>query len=268
MRNPTLLHTLRIELRDAAVWLSRKLSILLEREIICEATADDYDYWTLRCTNDRFSLADLCKLLSYVNASKEMVEWTIPSDSDSTRGIDVKLCNALLQDILHTGWEEQLVQDDAVYLIGVSQETLSFPPSFPGILQIGTLRIRAELLLGKNELLEALGKDGNNYSALANLSGRNLDLFGNELYWHYPISDDLHTGVYFVLVREGVLCLPYLAVDCDVNEQFEINAAHLCTAEEMQNYLDDWSGYSNYLSSTMQSLRENIILKELENEKA
>ena len=36
----------------------------------------------------------------------------------------------------------------------------------------------------------------------------------------------------------------------------------------MQNYLDDWSGYSNYLSSTMQSLRESIILKELENEKA
>ena len=268
MSNPTLLHTLRIELRDAAVWLSRKLSILLEREIICEATTDDYDYWALKCTNDRFSLADLCKLLSYVNASKEMVEWTIPSDSDSTRGIDVKLCNALLQDILHTGWKEQLVQDDAVYLIGVSQETLSFPPSFPGILQIGSLRIRAELLWGKDELLEALGKDGNNYSALANLSGRNLDLFGNELYWHYPISDDLHTGVYFVLVREGVLCLPYLAVDCDVNEQFEINAPHLCTAEEMQNYLDDWSGYSNYLSSTMQSLRENIILKELENEKA
>ena len=157
MSNPTLLHTLRIELSDAAVWLSRKLSILLEREIICEATADDYDYWALKCTNDRFSLTDLCKLLSYVNASKEMVEWAIPSDSDSTRGIDVKLCNALLKDILHTGWAQQLVQDNAVYLIGVSQETLSFPPSFPGILQIGTLRIRAELLLGKNELLEALG---------------------------------------------------------------------------------------------------------------
>ena len=71
-----------------------------------------------------------------------------------------------------------------------------------------------------------------------------------------------------MLVREGVLCLPYLAVDYDVNEQFEMDAAHLCTAEEMQNYLNDLSEYSNYLSSTMQSLRENIILKELEDEKA
>lgn len=44
MNNPMILQTLRIELRDAAVWLSRKLSILLEREIICEASADDYDY--------------------------------------------------------------------------------------------------------------------------------------------------------------------------------------------------------------------------------
>ena len=268
MSNPTLLHTLRIELSDAAVWLSRKLSILLEREIICEATADDYDYWALKCTNDRFSLADLCKLLSYVNASKEMFEWTIPSDADSTCGIDVKLCNELLKDILHTGWAYQLVQDNAVYLIGVSQETLSFPPSLPGIFQIGSLRIRAELLWGKGELLEALSKGGNNYSALANLSERNLDLFGNELYWHYPISDDLHTGLYFVLVREGVLCLPYLAVDCDVNEQFEMDAAHLCTAEEIHRYLDDWSEYSSYLSTTMQSLRENILLKELDYEKA
>lgn len=52
MNNPTLLHTLRLELRDAALWLSRKLSILLEREIICEATVDDYDYWALKCTKD------------------------------------------------------------------------------------------------------------------------------------------------------------------------------------------------------------------------
>lgn len=267
MNNPTLLHTLRLELRDAALWLSRKLSILLEREIICEATVDDYDYWALKCTNDRFSLADLCKLLSHVNASKEIAECTIPSDAKSTCGIDISLCNALLQELLNTGWEKQLVQEDAVYLIGVSQETLSFPPSFPGILQIGSLRIREDFLFGKDELLEALAKDGNNYSALADLAGRNLDLFGNELYWHYPISDDLHTGLYFVLVREGVLCLPYLAVDYDVNEQFEMDAAHLCSAEEIQGYLNNWAEQSNYLVSTMQSLRENIILKELENEK-
>ena len=268
MNNPTLLHTLRVELRDAAVWLGRKLSALLEREIICEATADDYDYWALKCTNDRLSLADLCKLLSHVGASKEMVEGTIPSDADSTCGIDVMLCNALLSEILHTRWEQQLVQGDAVYLIGVSRDTLSFPPSFPGIIQIGSLRIRTDLLLGKDALLDALSRDGNNYSALAGISERNLDLFGNELYWHYPISDDLHTGLYFVLVREGVLCLPYLAVDYDVNEQFEVNAAHLCSADEMQVYLDNWSEQTSYLSATMQSLRENIILREIEDEKA
>ena len=265
MSNPPLLNTLRIELSDAAVWLSRKLSILLEREIICEATADDYDYWALKCTNDRFSLADLCKLLSYVNASKEMVEWTIPSDSDSTRGIDVKLCNALLQDILHTGWGEQLVKDDAVYLIGVNQETLVFPPTLPSIIQIGSLQIRKDLLLGKNELLDVLRSKGSSHLALAVLSDRNLGIFGHELYWHYPLSHDQYTGLYFVLVREGVLCLPYLAVDRDANERFIMNAAYLCSAEDMKHYLADWSEQASYLSTTMQSLLKSIICKEFDN---
>ena len=71
-----------------------------------------------------------------------------------------------------------------------------------------------------------------------------------------------------MLVREGVLCLPYLAVDYDVNEQFEVNAAHLCSADEMQVYLGNWSEQTSYLSATMQSLRENIILREIEDEKA
>ena len=207
MNNPMILQTLRIELRDAAVWLSRKLSILLEREIICEASADDYDYWALKCTNDRFSLADLCRLLSHVNVSKEMIEVTIPADTDSCSGIDVSLCNALLQEILHTGWDHQLVQGDAVYLIGINQDMLTYPPFVPNVPRIGSLRICSELLMGKDELLDALSedKDKNNCSSLAAVSERNIEFFGNELYWQYPLSDDMHNGMYFVLVREGVL---------------------------------------------------------------
>ena len=269
MNDPMILQTLRIELRDAAVWLSRKLSVLLEREIICEASADDYDYWALKCLNDRFSLADLCRLLSHVNVSKEMIEVTIPADADSCSGIDVSLCNALLQEILHTGWDHQLVQGDAVYLIGINQDTLTYPPFVPNVPRIGSLRICSELLMGKEELLDALSedKDKNNCSSLAAVSERNIEFFGNELYWQYPLSDDMHNGMYFVLVREGVLCIPYDRVEEDVYEILLTHEAHLCNSEEMQNYMDDWSEYSSRLSSTMRSLQENIILKELENDK-
>ena len=51
MSTPTLCHTLRLELPVVAEWLSRKISALLQREIHCEATVDDYDYWALKCTN-------------------------------------------------------------------------------------------------------------------------------------------------------------------------------------------------------------------------
>jgi hypothetical protein len=263
MSTPTLCHTLRLELPVVTEWLGRKISALLQREIHCEATVDDYDYWALKCTNDRFSLADLSLLLAHVKASREVAIQAIPSDADSTCGIDLLLSNELLKEVLNTGWEQQLVYDTTLYLIGVSREALTFPYSSPDIFQIGSLTVQRNLLFSKDEFLHKLHEGGDCYSTLASLSARYVDLFKNELHWHYPISDDRHTGLYFILVQEGVLCLPYDYVTQDDFELFEPDAAHLCTAEEMQVYLDDWERQASYLTETMRSLQANLIFREV-----
>ena len=167
MSTPTLCHTLRLELPVVAEWLSRKISALLQREIHCEATVDDYDYWALKCTNDRFSLADLSLLLAHVKASREVAIQAIPSDADSTCGIDLLLSNELLKEVLNTGWEQQLVCYTTLYLIGVTREALTFPYSAPDIFQIGSLTVQWELLYSKNELLLKLHEGGDCYQSIA-----------------------------------------------------------------------------------------------------
>ena len=198
-----------------------------------------------------------------MKASREVAIQAIPSDADSTCGIDLLLSNELLKEVLNTGWEQQLVCGTTLYLIGVSREALTFPYSSPDIFQIGSLTVQRDLLYSKDELLHKLHEGGDCYSTLASLSARYVDLFQNELHWHYPISDDRHTGLYFILVQEGVLCLPYDYVTQDDFELFEPEAAHLCTAEEMQVYLDEWERQASYLTETMRSLQANLIFREV-----
>ena len=88
---------------------------------------DDYDYWSVRCLNDRFRLADLCLLLAHAKASKEVCVSTIPSEDLSTVCIDMGLANLLLSEILRTNWEAQLIQPEALYLIGVDPNKLIYP---------------------------------------------------------------------------------------------------------------------------------------------
>ena len=127
MNKPILLQALKLELPQVADWLGEHISALLGRQIILQAAVDDYDYWAVNCTNDRFSLADLCLLLAHVNAPRGAVTAAIPSDAHSTVGIDMDLANLLLTELLHTNWEGQLIQPEALYLIGIDTNTLHFP---------------------------------------------------------------------------------------------------------------------------------------------
>ena len=110
MNRPPLLPTLKLDWQPVADWLSTLVSSLLERKIVFQATVDDYDYWSVRCLNDRFTLADLCLLLAHAKASKEVCVSTIPSEDLSTVCIDMGLANLLLSEILRTNWEAQLIQ--------------------------------------------------------------------------------------------------------------------------------------------------------------
>lgn len=61
----------------------------------------------------------------------------------------------------------------------------------------------------KDELMHWLVEHGANHLQLMDFCSDYMAKYCNELCWQYPISDGKHLGTYIVLVKEGVLSLPY-----------------------------------------------------------
>ena len=83
---------------------------------------------------------------------------------------------------------------DLIYLTFIAPETLNHSP---------------ESLKSKDELMHWLVEHGANHLQLMDFCSDYMAKYCNELCWQYPISDGKHLGTYIVLVKEGVLSLPY-----------------------------------------------------------
>lgn len=62
--------------------------------------------------------------------------------------------------------------------------------------------------------------------------------FGSELCWTYPVFHDGHSGCTLLLVREGVLYLPYTEVSSETYEQFDLQSMELLTKAQIQVLLN------------------------------
>lgn len=71
------------------------------------------------------------------------------------------------------------------------------------------VRRSPESLKSKDELMHWLVEHGANHLQLMDFCSDYMAKYCNELCWQYPISDGKHLGTYIVLVKEGVLSLPY-----------------------------------------------------------
>jgi len=105
------------------------------------------------------------------------------------------------------------------------------------------------------EVLRLLEERGENFTALEPVRNRYHEEFGNELVWTFPISDGANSGSLFVLVQEGILGLPYNAVDIEVYEVFDLRDATLLDAEAMQYCIDLWKPFSDDLLAAMETMK-------------
>lgn len=80
-------------------------------------------------------------------------------------------------------------------------------------IKIDNLCIDLSKLKSKKELIAQFEENGATHSSLMDFCEEYMEQYHNELCWHYPITDELHLGVFFVLVSEGVFCIPYDEVD-------------------------------------------------------
>lgn len=131
-------------------------------------------------------------------------------------------------------------------------------------LKIGDLTLNLEELKSRQELLDYLGENGPTHSALMDFCEEYRDKYGNELCWPYPISDGKHLGTFFVLVREGILSLPYDDADKVDYELFCVDDAVLFRDyADMEIFMDDWQLFHNDLMQAMTAMRDYLYNQEV-----
>ena len=262
MNESKVYNTLKLTWEQVAWYLENILSGFLGRPIQCTCQAEDNSYWSVAATNDRFSYAEIERLLSYVRAAGKIGRGSLPVDAPDSRSLDMELARMLLQQVLHTTWEEECITDKALWLIGIQMDALSLPDTDQDLFFLGDLSIDCSKLWGKEEFVQYLFDEGGTFTQLADLCDRYVHEFHNELYWHFPISDGDFNGVYFVLVKEGILCLPYNVIDCEDHECFESQGVRLCTAEDLGFFIHDWNRTDTELRNAMSAFYQFLTRKE------
>ncbi len=252
------MRSLKLPWGQVSLLIGQMVSAILQRTVRLRSSHDDYDFWAVSGVSNRFSINDLNTLLEAVNADTATRLSALSMDTADTESLDMGLSRALLLKKLHTTCMAECPCEDGLWLMGIDEETLSLSEPDPNICFIDSIAVDLRTLWPKDEFIEMLFNAGGTVGALSETSNRYVNLYGNELYWSYPITDGEHNGVYFVLVQEGVLCLPYYEIDRDCYEIFDKDGVRLLTAQEMGYFIQDWEEASRLLLKAMTSLQEHL----------
>ena len=98
--------------------------------------------------------------------------------------------------------------------------------------------------------------------ALMDICEEYLEKYQNELCWCYPTTDELHLGTFLLLVKEGVLSLPFNEVDSVDYELFCLEDACLCDAASINLLIADWYRFDSDLRHAMEGMRRYYEKKE------
>lgn len=252
MSNYTYCRTLRLGWNEASRLIGKCAGEILNRPVLGKADSDDGDYWGFQAENAPFTLAEIDSLIGSVNGDREMQAEAVPVDSDKSCFIGERLSRALLEKGLRQSWCHESVTESALWLINVREKRSA---AYKRTIAVGPHDIYLDDLKGKSELIAYLHENGPTHTALMDFCGDYRERYHNELCWSYPICDGLHLGTFFILVREGVLSLPYDDADKVDYELFCLDDARMCNRESMEDFLNDWDSFDLDLRSAMQSMK-------------
>lgn len=242
--------TYRFAWDDIAKLLSAQIKAVLGHRFLLRVWPEDQGYWGARALHGLFSVADLNQLLDAVQADAETRRETLPEDSEAVHGFGMTLGSLLLKSALQADWKCELVEDNALWLIGVaSAETRPYTVS-------GLLRnLNTDALLSAREALEYLKDNGSTDCTLSDIRLRYYAAHGNELCWRYPISDGIHAGVFILITKDGYLSLPYNSMDEEDYEILMLDDAVLHDPVSLATLLSDWEDFSADLTDAMREMR-------------
>lgn len=251
--------TVKISWENAAAMVSLAMNPILGMCCECRASCEEPDYWNVRLVDGRLSKLQLAKLLDAVDAPASARVETFPEDDDSSRCLGMELSTLLLRRYLGQGWETAFANNDGIFLItpGDSDRLLNMEQ----MLRLGDCLIPIDELKTKQELVEYLHENGATHTTLMEFCESYREQYHNELCWGYPISDGKHLGTFLVLVREGVLSLPYDDADKVDYELFCLEDARMCDFESIEIFLSDWKKFAEDLEHSMLCMREYLRKK-------
>lgn len=235
-------------------FVSGEISTILSHSIRCKAHPDDWDYWAVSLVDYKMPLNELMMLFDAVGADKETMRKEIPDDSNTVKELGMLLATGLLQRRLGYKWERVIAEGDALWLVGCSAaETFD----------IGDIRIPLDRLKSKNELMNWLVEYGATHTELMDFCEEYRNEYHNELCWNYPISDGRHLGTFLILVKEGIMSLPYDEANKEDYEVVDIGSARLFTTEaEMNDFISEWDSYADDLRLAMVAMSKYLHEKE------
>lgn len=241
--------TYRLAWDDIAKLLSDQIKAVLGRRFLLRVWPEDQGYWGARALHGLFSVADLNRLLDAVQADAETRMETLPEDSEDVHGFGMTLGSLLLKASLQADWKCEMVEDDALWLIGfTSAETQ--PYTMSGLLR----KIPADTLMSAKDILAYLKDNDSTDCTLSDIRLRYYAAHGNELCWRYPISDGIHAGAFILATKDGYLSLPYNSMDEEDYEILVLDDAVFHDLASLTTFLSDWEDFSADLTDAMREM--------------
>lgn len=240
-----------------ANFVTYAIAKILELNYPCTAHSDAQDYWAIT-TEDRIDMEKLERICAYIGATDADRRETFPKDdfekNRGTKSLGMGISSKLLQLKVGFSWESAFPTEDALWLVGCKKNesvTLS-----------GTT-IYLDMLKSSDELLDFMMAHCCNDSAIQQFTKEYQDKYQSQLFWQVPFSRDRnHLGVYFVLVKEGVLMLPYDDADKVSGAKFHPEDSVLASSEMVYKYLHDFNAFSSNLRSSLEDIKSFLTRRE------
>lgn len=246
--------TVMLPWNDVAQYATAIVSSVLRRTVECLCQSDSYDYWAIYTKKENITNVEIAQLVSFVEGEPEMLKRALPTESNTTRSLEMALSRALLKNILKLDWEREFFSDEGLWLIGHFPEDVKLPVAGPDLLYVDSTVVDCSKLMPMKEFINRLFDEGGTLTDFTKLCEKNNSLFGTPLYWVYPITDGQWNGCYFVAVREGILAISYDMISDEDHEVFERESVRLCSAQELGWFLADWKHFSDAMIANLGAL--------------
>lgn len=254
-------HTaLRLEWSEVGYIASKAIADIIGRSITCVGKRDDETYWEIQFVDYQMPLSEKFKILERIGVTKEQQR---EYESTIATSLFMEASKKLLRYALKIEYAEEIISPRYLWLVGVEEKDEVHPLR----LELGNLSLNFEELKSKQGLISYLMEHGPNHSSLMDFCEEYLDRYGNELCWSYPISDGKHLGTFIVLVKEGILSLPYDDADKVDYELFCMEDITFFDSDSISYFIDDWHLFDQDLLQAMYAIKRYLQKQEEQNEK-